>query len=136
MEQINFNSNQQVIEKLINLRNQDASMQNSQTQNVKFGDLVSYVSNNQSKQEEPSNSTTKNNSTTSQALSSGSSAQTSNSHTVRFVLENGIAEYAYVDGIKMNLGDMFLTNKSQLKERIIEKYNKTDAEKLEEIFKL
>jgi|GEM_PF-4374804 len=47
-----------------------------------------------------------------------------------------MAEAAYVDGIKMDLADMFLTNKSQLKERINEKYNKTDAEKLEEAFSL
>jgi hypothetical protein len=51
-------------------------------------------------------------------------------------MENGIAEAGYVDGIKMSLSDMFLTNKSQLKEKINEKYNKTDAEKLEEIFGL
>lgn len=59
-----------------------------------------------------------------------------NKGTVRFVMENGIAEAAYVDGIKMDLSDMFLTKKSQLKEKINEKYNKIDAEKLEEIFGL
>ena len=36
----------------------------------------------------------------------------------------------------MSLTDLFSTNKSQLKERINENYNKTDAEKLEEIFGL
>ncbi|OOM14209.1 hypothetical protein [Clostridium saccharobutylicum] len=81
-----------------------------------------------------------NNSTTSQVSSSENSVETSSSHlntgTIKFVMEDGMAEYAYVDGIKMDLADMFLTNNSQLKERIIEKYNKTDAEKLEEIFGL
>lgn len=94
----------------------------------------------QSGQEESSNNTTKNNSITSQVISSGNSAETSSSHlntgTIRFVIENGMARYAYVDGIKMEIADMLLTNKSQLKERIIKKYNKTDAEKLEEIFDL
>lgn len=36
----------------------------------------------------------------------------------------------------MSLSDMFLKDKSQLKARINEEYNKTDAEKLEEIFGL
>ena len=91
----------------------------------------------QSEQEESSNSATKNNSTMPQVLSSGKSAETSlNTGTIRFVIENGMARYAYVDGIKKEIADMLLTNKSQLKERIIEKYNKTDAEKLEEIFDL
>lgn len=94
----------------------------------------------QSNQEESSNNTTKNKSTTSQVPALGDYAQTKSSHlntgTVKFVIENGMAQYAYVDGIKMNFADMLLTNKSQLKERIIEKYNKTDAEKLEEIFEV
>jgi hypothetical protein len=84
--------------------------------------------------------TTDENSVTSQAKSSQNSTQTSNSHlntgTVKFVMGNGMAKSAYVDGIKMNLSDMFLTDKSQLKARINEEYNKTDAEKLEEIFEL
>lgn len=87
-----------------------------------------------------STSISTNSSITSQVSSSENSVKTSSSHlntgTIKFVMENGIAEYAYVDGIKMDLADMFLTSNSQLKERIIEKYNKTDAEKLEEIFGL
>ncbi|WP_270563221.1 hypothetical protein [Clostridium beijerinckii] len=82
---------------------------------------------------------TTNNSKASQVVSSESSVKTShsiNKGTIKFVMEDGMAEYAYVDGIKMDLADMFLTSKSQLKERIIEKYNKTDAEKLEETFGL
>lgn len=94
----------------------------------------------QSEQEKASDKITKNNSTTSQVPSLGNTAQTKSSHlntdTIKFVIENGMAQYAYVDGIKMNVADMILTNKSKLKERIIKKYNKTDAEKLEEIFEL
>lgn len=94
----------------------------------------------QSDQEESSNNTTKNKFTTSHVSSLGNFAQTKSSHlntgTVKFVIENGMAQYAYVDGIKMDLADMLLKNKSKLKERIIEKYNKTDAEKLEEIFEV
>ncbi|OOM77607.1 hypothetical protein [Clostridium sp. BL-8] len=81
-----------------------------------------------------------NNSVTSQAKPSQNSTQTNDSglhtDTIQFVMKNGMAESAYVDGIKMNLSDMFLKDKSQLKARINEEYNKTDAEKLEEIFGL
>lgn len=268
MEQINFDSNKQVIQKLINLRNQDVSIQNSQTQNVKFDDLLSDISNNQSdsakniiknlsqkyhvnitvtpnetnknvihegqfnisedsgynnsviiprnllnkmatdpktmksvefaiksdidgfkqgetfrtvtgdkslsspltfnedgtwekwgmtsstsdnsnlaskkigitqsEQEESSDNTAKNNQTTSEALSSGNSTQTDSLHhnTIRFVIENGMASYVYVDGIKMEVADMILPDKIELKKRIIEKYNKTEAEILEEAFGL
>ncbi|AKN32253.1 hypothetical protein Ccar_15840 [Clostridium carboxidivorans P7] len=85
--------------------------------------------------------TTKNNSVTAQKefsniLAEKKSSSHLNKGTVKFVMENGIAEAAYVDGIKMDLSDMFLTDKSQLKGRIDTKYNKTDAEKLEEIFGL
>lgn len=83
-----------------------------------------------------STSTNKSNSITSQVTSSENVVKTISSHTIKFVMEDGMAEAAYVDGIKMDLADMFLTNKSQLKERINEKYNKTDAEKLEEAFNL
>lgn len=88
-----------------------------------------------------STNTTKNNSVTAQKefsniLAEKKSSSHPNTGTVKFVMENGIAEAAYVDGIKMDLSDMFLTDKSQLKGRIDTKYNKTDAEKLEEIFGL
>lgn len=84
--------------------------------------------------------TTKNNSGTSQVTASADSAKSSssslNTHEVKFIMENGMAEGAYVDGIKMDLADIFLTSKNQFKEKIHEKYNQTDSEKLEEIFGL
>lgn len=85
--------------------------------------------------------TTKNNSVTlqeefSNILTEKKSSSHPNTGTVKFAIENGIAEAAYVDGIKMDLSDMFLTDRSQLKETINRKYNKTDVEKLEEIFGL
>ena len=86
--------------------------------------------------------TTDDNSITSQAKSSQNSTQTNDSHlnlntgTVQFVMKNGLAESAHVDGIKMNLSDMFLRDKNQLKARINEECNKTDTERLEEIFGL
>ncbi|AKN32426.1 hypothetical protein Ccar_16805 [Clostridium carboxidivorans P7] len=85
--------------------------------------------------------TIKNNSVTAQGefsniLTEKKSSSHLNTGTVKFAMENGIAEAAYVDGIKMDLSDMFLTDKSQLKRNINIKYNKTDAEKLEEIFGL
>ncbi|MBV7275466.1 hypothetical protein JMF89_05485 [Clostridiaceae bacterium UIB06] len=86
-------------------------------------------------------STKKNNSVTEQQefsniLTEKKSSSNLNKGTIKFVMENGMAEAAYVDGIKMDLSDMFLTDKSQLKGEINRKYNKTDAEKLEEIFGL
>ncbi len=86
-------------------------------------------------------STTKNNSVTakeefSNILTEKKSSPHLNTSTIKFEMENGIAEAAYVDGIKMDLSDMFLADRSQLKANINRKYNKTDAEKLEEIFGL
>ncbi|WP_315074307.1 hypothetical protein [uncultured Clostridium sp.] len=99
---------------------------------------LSYPSNNTRTKNNAN--TTNNNLLASQANSSQNSTQTSDSHpntgTVQFVMKNGMAESAYVDGIKMNLSDIFLRDKNQLKARINEEYNKTDAEKLEEIFGL
>lgn len=88
-----------------------------------------------------SNSITKNNSVAPQEKFPGISINKKSGHALntgefKFVMENGMAEGAYVDGIKMDLADIFLTNSRQLKERINEKYNKTDAERLEEIFGL
>lgn len=84
--------------------------------------------------------TKKNNSVTAQEESSNISTEKKNPHlnegTIKFVMENGMAKSAEVDGINVSLTDLLSTNKSQLKERINEEYNKTDAEKLEEIFGL
>jgi len=81
--------------------------------------------------------TTKNNSVTSQTTSSVDSAKASssslNTHEVKFIMENGMAEGAYVDGIKMGLADIFLTSKNQFKQKTHEKYNQTDVKKLNEI---
>ena len=69
--------------------------------------------------------TTKNNSVTSQEESLKTSTEKKssphlNEGTIKFVMKNGMAESAEVDGINVSLTDLFSTNKSQLKERINE----------------
>lgn len=100
------------------------------------------IGNNYNSLQYSTNNTIKSTSETSQEATSENSTKSSSSdastlnNTLQFIMEDGIATGAYVDGIKMSLTDIFLTSKSQLKENINKEYNKTDVEKLEEIFGL